>query len=585
MRAHPPTRTLGEYVASRFREAASIGRACRDRLSSPGQLDARAAEFRCAFEEAVGKAPAIDKVPSSKPISSWKTGEIEVHNLLIGAREGDPIPANFLVPSEVQRAPAVLFLCGHARDGRLDETYRTRCLELAAAGFVVLTFDPPDQGERVWLGDDENHFACGESIEAHARLGIQCLQRGDHLLRYFLHGAASALCWLRAQPEVNADKVAVVGNSGGGMLSLVMGALDPSIAAVVPATFPCSFRAIQASGEPQDSEQIWPGLVGLGYEHADLANAICPRPLCILAAARDFFPIEGTRELIQETRRFYEVRDATANFAYYEEDCGHSFSCLMMQSAIGFLRKTFGAVAEAPVPPDPGVDMWKTGDQTRRNPVALLSFPTRPVASPSPCDELFCASIQCFTAQSILGCSCVSIEWTTNLGLRNSALRIEGSGSTGRVVVLCEGGGSVFASLGSKAEEILRSYNQIWIPSLSGHAEFTPPDTHPAFPADGFFNALHKTCEDLSMLGGEILDLRLQELAILGRIVADAEPVNLLGLGDWEILVKEACILFPQFWKACAEFSSSQLPAHPATARQWLRATRFISQHHHPVHS
>ena len=42
----------------------------------------------------------------------------------------------------------VLFLCGHAQNGKASGDYQTCAITLAKQGFVVLMIDPVNQGER-----------------------------------------------------------------------------------------------------------------------------------------------------------------------------------------------------------------------------------------------------------------------------------------------------------------------------------------------------------------------------------------------------------------------------------------------------
>jgi hypothetical protein len=62
-------------------------------------------------------------------------------------------------------------------------------------------------------------------------------------------------------------------------------------------------RSFMYSGAGQDSEQIWPGMTALGFDHEDILLAMAPRPVLVLAAQYDYFPIEGTRRTVRRASR------------------------------------------------------------------------------------------------------------------------------------------------------------------------------------------------------------------------------------------------------------------------------------------
>ena len=178
-------------------------------------------------------------------------------------------------------------------------------MRLARRGYVVLCWDPVGQGERsqFWdaaRGRSRYNLVCGE----HAVLGNFATIAGTSLVRYMVWDGMRAIDYLLSRDDVDAERIAITGTSGGGFQSLWIGALDPRIAAILPSCFPTALPMRMANrifeDPDSDPEQDPPGLVSEGIDHAGLLLLAYPRPLHVSAAVLDFFPIEGTRKAMRE---------------------------------------------------------------------------------------------------------------------------------------------------------------------------------------------------------------------------------------------------------------------------------------------
>lgn len=106
-----------------------------------------------------------------------------IEKLLIRPQDWPVIPGLLYRQSGYEGARgAVLFLCGHDHLGKASPDYQIACRILAHAGFIVLTIDPPSQGERLFFpdgpppGEDARFFAPGTT--EHSLLGLPALFRG-----------------------------------------------------------------------------------------------------------------------------------------------------------------------------------------------------------------------------------------------------------------------------------------------------------------------------------------------------------------------------------------------------------------------
>ena len=224
---------------------------------------------------------------------------------------------------------------------------------------MVLCWDPVGQGERsqFWdraRGRSRYNLVCGE----HAVLGNLATLAGTSLVRYAVWDGMRAVDYLLTRDDVDAERIAITGTSGGGFQSTWIGALDRRIRAVLPSCFPTALpmRMANRTFEDPDSdpEQDPPGLVSEGVDHPGLLLLAYPRPLHVSAAVLDFFPIEGTRKTMREVaalyRRFGHADDVAISEGYHK----HQYSDENQAHAFAFLDRAFGRPARE------GVEAVKT---------------------------------------------------------------------------------------------------------------------------------------------------------------------------------------------------------------------------------
>src|SRR5690606_39822564 len=136
----------------------------------------------------------------------------------------------------------------------------------------------------------------------HSHVGRQCLLTGTSIARYFVWDGIRALDYLLTRPDVDATRIGVAGNSGGGTQAAWLGVLEPRLAAINSSCYITSWKELWQGAGPQDMEQVLPGFLADGLDFADVAAAAAPRPDPPSSAPRDLFPIARARGTVGPAR-------------------------------------------------------------------------------------------------------------------------------------------------------------------------------------------------------------------------------------------------------------------------------------------
>jgi Dipeptidyl aminopeptidases/acylaminoacyl-peptidases len=368
---------LKQFVYNRSEEAFSIGNSSRDMINSINELEKRRKMVRCRFMEALGGLPSTD-VPLNPKVTGIVNGDgFTIEKVIFEPRVNTYVTANLYIPDGITSpCPAVLFLCGHSDKAKQYAVYQAVCQYLVRAGLIVLIQDPVGQGERfsyyeselkksgIFTLEDNDYTTVDWGCREHDYAGRQCLPLGDSLARYFVHDAIRGIDYLCTRPEVDRQRIGITGSSGGGTQTSMMMICDTRIAAAAPATFIMNRQTMMHTGQSQDAEQIWPGMTTLGFDHEDILMMMAPKPVLILAAKYDYFPVEGTRSAFERAKRFWGMYGKCENIELFEDDTIHSYTRKMARKAAEFFAlHLFGReitiTNEAVKPLEPSV-LWCT---------------------------------------------------------------------------------------------------------------------------------------------------------------------------------------------------------------------------------
>ena len=119
---------LKEFIYRNQEAMFDQGDARRDQVKTPEALRRYNEAMRAAFVEAIGGRMSCDAPLNPRVAGRTDMGDYIVEAVVFNSRPRTYVTASLYIPKGVPLpGPAVLFLCGHAPLGRMDEDYQRVC--------------------------------------------------------------------------------------------------------------------------------------------------------------------------------------------------------------------------------------------------------------------------------------------------------------------------------------------------------------------------------------------------------------------------------------------------------------------------
>jgi dienelactone hydrolase len=242
----------------------------------------------------------------------------------------------YLLTPEGRKVPGPAMLClpGHGRgvdeivgigeDGEdrdhLDGYQHDFAVQCARQGYTTLALEPLGFGHR------RDPAACqrGPSASSCQPAAGAALMLGETMVGWRTWDSMRALDVLEGLPEVDPKRMAMMGISGGGTVTLYTAALDDRVKAAVLSCSFCTFRD-SIFGLSHCIDNYVPGILHW-FEMADLAGLIAPRYLFCEAGTDDtIFPAAGVRAALADAGRIYRAVGASDRIGSAFFPAGHAF--------------------------------------------------------------------------------------------------------------------------------------------------------------------------------------------------------------------------------------------------------------------
>ncbi len=376
---HETGNQIHDWVLKRAREHFAGDEKRKQQVTDRKSFEAYRAERRQRFLEIVGPLAEAPPSPQAETTGVLQRDGYEIRKLILRGRSGLYFTANAYLPLPAPAAPVpgVLMACGHSKEGKAAPKYQQVCIDLVRAGLVVLILDTPGHGEMVHCLDPATgQPLVGTNTVEHSYLQLPASVLNRNIMREFINNARAGLDWLAAQPEVDASRLAVTGNSGGGHMTQALMMIDDRVQAAMSCCSQATREKYLKTGiRAYDGEQNYFGCIPAGLDHDDFFAAFAPRPLRIGAAAHDFFDIEGVQEADERARRIYRTLEAgdLIDVKVAEEEL-HGYSAPLRRACVEWFSRHLLGKTVTPDDKDPPVETPATLQCTRSGQV-MLDYP------------------------------------------------------------------------------------------------------------------------------------------------------------------------------------------------------------------
>ena len=290
------------------------------RFKPERDFDAWREEVRAKLVELIGDMP--ERVDPNVEIEWVKdNGEFKEYRFVYDTEVDTSVPAHLLVPSSATYPlPVVICLQGHSTgmhislaraiyEGDEDSISggdRDFAIQIVKQGYCALVIEQRAFGERI-SQRIINHNPYYRTTCYLPAMAAQLL--GRTLIGERVWDISRAIDALAEFPEADLERVACMGNSGGGTATYYAACLDERIKVCMPSCAVCSFAESIASLYHCACNYV-PSL-GKYVDMGDLAALIAPRKLIVVAGAKDTgFLLPGVEREYTVIEKIYEAAGA-----------------------------------------------------------------------------------------------------------------------------------------------------------------------------------------------------------------------------------------------------------------------------------
>jgi hypothetical protein len=338
-----------------------------DAAAWPGRREA----VRRRVLVSLGLVPEPTKAPLEPVIHGRiDRGDYTVEKVFFQSLPGLFVTGNLYRPKNVTgRVPGILFAHGHWRNARLAEQppdklraeiaageerfeqggrsrFQSLCVQAARMGCVVWQWDMLGESDCLQLSHELVHGFAKQRPELNAADGWglyspRAEARLQSVMGLQAWNSVRSLDFLLSLPEVDPERIAMTGSSGGGTQTMILAAIDDRLALSYPVVMVST--AMQGGCTCENAS-----LLRIGTGNVELAALFAPKPQGMNTAN------DWTKELatkgFPELQRLYGLLGATDAVALQRgEHFPHNYNAVTRSGFFTFLNHHFGLGLPAPV--------------------------------------------------------------------------------------------------------------------------------------------------------------------------------------------------------------------------------------------
>jgi dienelactone hydrolase len=351
-------------------------------IESPEDWEKSRREYRKEYFHMLG----LDPRPPRTPLEATVTGTLEgpgyvVDKLHYQSRPRLYVTANLYRPATVgagERLPAVLYLCGHWNCGRNGNkaAYQSHGIWFARHGYICLVLDSLQLGE---IGAIHHGTYREQRWWWHSRgytpAGVECLN------------GIRGIDYLVSRPDVDPQRIAVTGISGGGAATFWISAADERARVAVPVSGMADLPSYVGNRVINGHCDCMFLYNTFQWPWTRIAALIAPRPqLFVNSDADRIFPMDANRRVINRLEDVYSLHGAGDCVDSVVSIGGHAYREDIRRAAYRFIN-THLENDPRPVT-DSEIDLVTGPRDSRTHPIDPERLRVFPEDSDIPADEL-----------------------------------------------------------------------------------------------------------------------------------------------------------------------------------------------------
>lgn len=314
-------------------------------------------------------------MPTKTPLNAVIHGRVERDDFVVDKVFFESAPGLFVTgnlyrpKSFVGKIPAVMFAHGHWQDARLSiekpeklrqeiasgeerfemggqSRFQSMCIQLARMGCLVWQWDMLSDSDAIQIPREVIHKFAKQRPEMNTleRWGLFSPQAEAHLQSVMglqTWNAIRSLDFVLTLPEVDANRIAITGASGGGTQTMLLAAIDSRITLSFPAVMVST--AMQGGCTCENSS-----LLRIGTGNVEFAALFAPKPQG-MTCANDWTKEMSTKGF-PELRELYKLMGAPKNVMLHRgEHFPHNYNAVSRSAFYTWLNQHFKLGFDSPV--------------------------------------------------------------------------------------------------------------------------------------------------------------------------------------------------------------------------------------------
>src|SRR5262245_54456242 len=297
----------------------------------------RAARLKKQIMVSAGLWPAPAKTPIKATIfGKIDRGDHTVEKVYFESYPGFYVTGNLYRPKNVSgKIPAVLCPHGHWTYGRLENqplhSGPARAASFARQGYVAFAYDMVGYNDSAAIS---HRFAAGHRENVVDREALWSV----NLLGLQLWNSIRSIDFLLTLPEVDPERIACTGESGGGTQTFLLMAVDDRVKLSAPVNM-VSFL-MQGGSLCENAPNL-----RIDTNNVEIASLMAPRPMMMVSATGDWTKNTMTSEY-PAVRGVYKLFNAEDRLTAIQIDAPHNYNQPSREAVYGWFAHWFLGRAE-----------------------------------------------------------------------------------------------------------------------------------------------------------------------------------------------------------------------------------------------